>query len=362
MKKALLIGGAMAAAIALILWVASWFRRDDAVAISASRPWPGGMGTLGSVFNRFPPLKANDASRKLLALARMLPKNQAVDDFVQRAIARGNLTIAAPPTLPNVSAIRDLLLREPVVWDRRVAFDDPELSTRRALLMNVARAFVASALTKARDNDPSAWDDLHAAWILGHTLDGHPQMMMQTAAMTIARMINAVAWKMPLPAPAWLGELQARDYLRSLLEAFQYQTASYWQTASRIFPTKMLADSVDRDRTIADELLKVTQCDAHARMNELGVDLTSVWRRAFRYRAEREATANALRVREGRPIETKSGCSDGAWSFEGTTLRFSREIPLNTTDAPMPLVLHVEQSRVTSDRVARRKAGGNESR
>ena len=53
---------------------------------------------------------------------------------------------------------------------------------------------------------------------------------------------------------------------------------------------------------------------------------SSVWRRAFRYRPEREATANALRVREGKSIETGSRCSDGGWTFDGTTLRFSREI------------------------------------
>ena len=64
----------------------------------------------------------------------------------------------------------------------------------------------------------------------------------------------------------------------------------------------------------------------------LGPDLTSVWRRAFRYRAEREATANALRVREGKPIETASRCSDGGWTFDGTTLRFSREIATAAPD------------------------------
>jgi hypothetical protein len=158
----------------------------------------------------------------------------------------------------------------------------------------------------------------------------------------MARMINAIAWKMPLPAPAWLAELQQRDSVRPLLEAFQHQTASYAQDGLRIFPTKMLADSVDRDRGIAEELIKETRCDVNARENELGTDLRSVWRRAFRYRAEREATANALRVREGKPIETTSRCSDGAWSFDGTTLHFSREIATNPHDRPMPLVLRVK--------------------
>jgi hypothetical protein len=105
----------------------------------------------------------------------------------------------------------------------------------------------------------------------------------------------------------------------------------------------MLADSVDRDRGIAEELINESRCDVNARANELGVDLTSVWRRAFRYRAEREATANALRVREGKPIETASRCSDGSWTFDGTTLRFSREIAMAPPAVrPMPLVLQVK--------------------
>jgi hypothetical protein len=212
----------------------------------------------------------------------------------------------------------------------------------RAMQMTVARVLVASALTKARANVPAAWDDLHAVWKLARTLDGHPQMMAQTAALSMARMINAVAWKMPLPAPEWLGELQTRDDLRPLLDAFQHQTASYWKSGARIFPTKWLAASIEHDRLISEELFNLTQCDVNTRMNDLGTDLSSVWRRAFRYRAEREATANALRVREGKSIETGSSCSDGEWMFDGKTLRFSREIATAPPDSPMPLVLRVK--------------------
>jgi hypothetical protein len=111
-----------------------------------------------------------------------------------------------------------------------------------------------------------------------------------------------------------------------------------------MFPTQWLANSVEHDRLIAEEVFRATQCDVNARANELGVDVTSVWRRAFRYRAEREATANALRVREGKPIETASRCSDGGWTYEGTTLRFSREIATAAPDRPMPLVLRVKPS------------------
>src|SRR5256885_15051634 len=114
MKKALIV----VAAIALVVWIISWFRTPGAVAASGAQAWPGGMGTLGAVAHRWPPLQANDASVKLTALANALPKNEAVDDFVRREIARGELTIGEPPALPDVSAIRELLLREPVVWER----------------------------------------------------------------------------------------------------------------------------------------------------------------------------------------------------------------------------------------------------
>ena len=338
MKKLLMV----VVAIALVIWVISWFRAPAAVATSAARTWPGGMGTLDSVGDRVKPQQANDAAKKLIALANALPKNEAADEFVAREIARGELTIGEAPALPDVAPIRELLLREPIVWQRTEGIGgDDDTQATRAVQMTVGRALVASALAKARANDAAAWEELHAAWKLARSLEGHPQMMTQTAALSIARMINAVAWKLPLPAPAWLAELQARDSVRPLLEAFQYSAASYWEDGAQIFPTKSLASSVENDRGIAEELFSLTTCDVNARANELGTDLTSVWRRAFRYRAEREASANAIRMREGKPIETKSVCSDGAWSLDGTTLRFSREIATAAPDRPMPLVLKV---------------------
>jgi hypothetical protein len=343
MKKLLVV----VAAIALVVWVVSWFRTPEVVAASGAQAWPGGMGPLTSVAGRFPPMPANDASVQLKALADALPKNEAIGEFVARELARGELTIGAPPALPDISAIRMLLLREPIVWARRhEEIGDENTTAMRAVLLTMARALVASALTKARGNDPAAWEELHAVWNLARSLDGHPQMMVQTAALTMARMINAAAWKMPVPVPApageWLGELQERDDVRPLLEAFQYSAASYWEDGARMFPTKWLADSVEHDRLIAQELFHTTRCDVNARANELGVDLTFVWRRAFRYRAEREATANALRVRQGKPVETASRCTDGRWTFDGTTLRFSREIATAAPDRPMPLVLRVK--------------------
>src|SRR5512132_333167 len=130
MKKALLVAAALALAAWIVVrgtgMVLSQFLAKDAVVSSAALPWPGGMGSLDSVVDRFPPLQANDASRKLTALANALPKNKAVDDFVRREIAIGEVTIGQPPALLDVSAIRELLLRQPIVWERHTGIGTPE--------------------------------------------------------------------------------------------------------------------------------------------------------------------------------------------------------------------------------------------
>ncbi|HEY2321440.1 MAG TPA: hypothetical protein VGJ82_01130 [Thermoanaerobaculia bacterium] len=194
-------------AVALLVWVASWFWNKEAVVASASRPWP--------VTAAHPtPQRTNDAALKLTALAKALPRSEAVDAFVSHEIARGELAIGRLPALPDVTAIGELLLSAPVIGG------GDEIEARRKTALIVTRALGADALSK------ESWDDLHAAWYLARSLDGHPQTMAQTAALAMARMINAAAWKMPLPVPIWFAEVQERDDVRPL-QSFQFQTASY---------------------------------------------------------------------------------------------------------------------------------------
>lgn len=344
MKKA--IGTVVA--LALVVWVLSWFRNPQAVAVSGANAWPGGLGTLESVAARHPAIKASEGAAQFMELGKTLSQEGPVDQFVARELTRGELTIGRARGIPDVSAIRDLLLREPIVWPRPSGvgeIGDQESSARRGVQMTVARALLASALVRARANDAAAWDELRALWTLARSLESQPQMMSQTAALSMVRMINAAAWKMPLPAPDWFGEVQKRDMVRPLLEAFQYQTASYWGGGSPLFPNKWTADGVERDRQIALSLAGETRCDVDAAVNTHGSDLTSVWRRAFRYRAEREATANALRIRAGQPIDEKSVCSGGTWTFDGTTLSFNQSIATPPPDRPMPLVLTVKSEQ-----------------
>ena len=106
---------------------------------------------------------------------------------------------------------------------------------------------------------------------------------------------------------------------------------------------------LDRERTIAGELARMTECEFRVpietgdRTDPIG-RLDIGWQRAFRYRAEREATANALRARAGLPIVEASHCSDGRWTFDGKTLQFAKPIALGERrDTSMPLTLRVRE-------------------
>jgi hypothetical protein len=112
---------------------------------------------------------------------------------------------------------------------------------------------------------------------------------------------------------------------------------------------KPFADRIERERVLAEELARMTECEFNnvtegGDRQDPNDRLDIGWKRAFRYRAEREATANALRARAGQRIEESSRCSDGRWSFDETTLRFSKAIVLpEKVDTSMPLRLQVRQ-------------------
>lgn len=324
--------------LAAAVYVASWFWAGDEVAAAAARPWPDGLGTLAAVPGRYPPQHENEAARELTKLADPIAENDAVTTYMRQEIARGELTIAEPPAIAGVSAIRDLLLSEPVVWERDISIQHGGLLTKVPMYLSLMRALVASALGRARQHDVAAWDDLHAAWNLTKSLDGHPHLILRIVAMSMTRAINAVGWKMPLPVPAWFDEVQDRDLVRPLVETLQYENWRTWR--HRKFPVKPFAETIDRERSFTGELTRVTECEFHRVSETPNLDIG--WQRAFRYRVEREATANALRARAGQRIEEGSHCSDGGWSFDGKTLRFGKPIALpERRDTSMPLTLHV---------------------
>lgn len=145
--------------------------------------------------------------------------------------------------------------------------------------------------------------------------------------------------------PAWFDEVGERDLVRALFETLQFENWRKWKYQK--FALKPFAERIERERTVIADLAQMTDCELK-RIPETGdrsdplSRLDMGWRRAFRYRAEREATANALRARAGQSVEVASRCSDGTWSFDGKTLRFAKPIALpEKIDTSMPLTLQV---------------------
>lgn len=344
MKKALVVIGVLVLMMAGAVWVVSWFWAGDVVSAAVARPWPYDLGTVAAAGDRYPPQLESEGARKLTKLAEPLVESDAVVAYVRQEIARGELTINEPPPIADLSAIRDLLLREPIVWARGISRQHGGLLPKVAMHRSLTRLLIASALARARQNDAAAWDDLRAAWNLTRSLHGHPHLTLRLIEMGATRSINAVAWKMPLPVPMWFDEVQDRDFVPMLTETLQVE--KWWQWKHQKFPLKPFAEAIDRERIFTGELAGVTECEFQRASETPAIDIG--WKRAFRYRAEREATANALFARAGKPIEERSRCSDGRWSFDGTTLGFSKPIVLpERRDTSMPLTLDVSlpQSR-----------------
>jgi hypothetical protein len=380
--------------VGLAVIVAAWFAGELAATGRMKRAgdeqWPAGLGTLASVEARVRPQKTNDGARRMVALAAPLGisfKTSADKDAVRTAISeyvraehvRSESTIGEPPAEvlsyltaheAEIDALRDHLLgAESIAWelDASKGFDAPLPNLLGH--MDVARLLTTRALLRARDKDVRAWDDLQAAWRLTHTLEARPELISQLIVLAMGRMVNAAAWKLPVANVAWLDEMRNVDHRRLLLGAFQYDTWMMWRhgeesangamlTITRPYQRWSVADMTRRQRLIAEEVAAMTACglDGEAfsqrvlasipRWNVFAriatPNLGSVWQRALRAIAEREATRNAMRIAEGQPIVATSVCSDGTWRFENDRLSFSRDLPKsNENEIAMPLSLAI---------------------
>jgi hypothetical protein len=65
--------------------------------------------------------------------------------------------------------------------------------------------------------------------------------------------------------------------------------------------------------------------------------LIANWERLMRFRAEREARRNVLRIRAGQPPLPDTQCSDGAWQVTPSSFKFTREVPVQRPQIDHPL-------------------------
>lgn len=400
-KWAWMIGGILIGAW-LVMWMGSAVmehtiaRRDD-------RPWPLGLGPIGEVPRRYPPAPASAAAVRLSDLADeaaidLTPRDMRAGsppprprgrvelrDYVSRQLQRANLAIDPAPDpiardlsehKAQIEAMRALILTgELLAWAQDIEAGPAAPLPRLSGHMDLTRVFVANALDRARRGDPAAWDDLRAVWMLNRNLLERPEIISNLIGVATARMVNAAARKMPLPAPEWLGELQRYDYRRAMLAAHQ---AEAWGMAGRMqaetgsdadpndpssgalarvrdtllapYTRLCTIDEFERWRRMAIDLASRAECDLdraaiekrrrdsipwwNAPARQVPVtNLASTWQRVFRVRAEIEATERALDLREGRPPRPESACSDGKWIYSAGGLRFSRRMTMPESQA-----------------------------
>lgn len=295
-------------------------------------------------------------------------------NYVRTEIQKTTPDIAAPaPVIADYLAahagdlalIRALLLEgdEEVAW--AVRYPGPRSPVPNLLgHMVLHRALLSNALDRARRGDHGAWEDARAVVVLSRGLWKRPELISGLIALAMDRSVNAAARKFPLPAPPWFAEFQKFDYTRAAMAARQAETSAisdavYAETSvddpldqghrrminTLLSPLTRLAtnDAIEADRRTAIEVAASRACDIDSReltrrrreslawWNFPGrsfsqANLDAVWQRVLRFRAEREATERALRLRAGEPPLTKSDCSDGNWIYSGNGFRFSKQL------------------------------------
>lgn len=410
------------ALIAIAIWTAMWIGSRllrHAITRSPEHVWPLRLGTLSDVPARYPATPMSSGTARLITLARPLgidlgPRNRSegvsapggpmafvrsqLGAWVMEELLKPLPAIEPMPSeageyltahAGDLAIVRALLLSpEPMVWpsdvtDRMVPL--PNLIG----LMELHRLLAASALDRTRAGDPRAWDDLRAAWRLSMSLVTQPDGSSVLVALAIARSVNAAARKLPLPSPAWLGEIEAFDFRRVLIAAYQ---VGAWSIVDQVHAettfdtpdgsfadftrrkadvivapyTRMsAADIAEQWRRTAIEIANTAACDLdpvvmtqrqaesiawwNAPARAISVpNLNGMWQRVLRFDAEREATIRALDLRAGKPPRPRSRCSDGSWiySADGRGFTFSRkmkDLPVPANAIPLEFSLDARQ-------------------
>jgi len=375
--------------IPIVAWLLLWIAAASMERSVAMRPWPNGLGGLAQVPARYPERLA--ATPAAIALTRLtvplgidiaprekngpgVPRpdydaaNTALRGYLDAQLARPSSVIDPPPPalaayLANhrdaIDAVRaHLLSGAPIGWKTQLSkgYDMPLPNLLGH--MKLARLFVADALLKARANDAGAWDDLHALWLLDGGLRTRPELISQLISLAIARMTNAAAAKLPPSEPAWLGEVRAVDYRRSLVASLQSDAWLWMHVTSggwvlRPYMRVCGADVAEHMRAALTDMANSHSCDVESdalgravertlpKWNVFGriaiPNIAASWQRATRATPELELTENVLQLRAGVIPSPFSRCSDGQWLVTSSSLKFSRTLPTAKTGINYPL-------------------------
>jgi hypothetical protein len=389
MKKAILIVVAVPLAAWVLLSIAAMVMERSL----AARAWPDGLGSIANVPARYPEAPADTlAAVALTRLAtplgvdlkprdgRYLPTPPARNDFkaierplhgyIEAQLVRPSGAIDPPPPLlvgyfadrrAELDAVRTFVLSgAPVAWKTQLSrgFEAPIPNLLGH--MELSRLLVADALLKARANDFSAWDDLHAVWLLDAGLRSRPDLISQLIGVASLRMVNAAAAKLPLPEPSWLAEVRAFDSRKAIVASMQAEAWAWTHLPpqhggwlARPYVRLSAADAAEHMRAAFAAMASSNACDVDdaalsdavvrsiPRWNVLAKiaipNISGTWQRVARVTPELELTEKVLQLRRGQTPSPDSRCSDGRWLVSASAVTFDRPLRTPKTGINYPL-------------------------
>jgi hypothetical protein len=373
-------------ACAVIVWLGLTMAARVAVNEAIAKPWPDQLGPVRDVRSRYPEHGTTQEAQMVVQVAAHVriqlgergeeastsPIDKQLDDqliaFAYGQLAGPDDAIDAPPPdvasyLEDHQAALDGLARTvigfgPLIdWQSDLG-EDQQRYPNRVGHLQLARALAADALVKARGGDASAWDDVHAIVLLARPLLRHEDPNSVAAGLSLDRLANGVARKLPPPVPAWWREVNELDARRAVIAAEQAEAWFIWQWLSRIrgrhrieaFLLSPLFDAsvsgyLNGKRRAAEEFAASHDCAFDVKASDrrwqfpawsilkrnryLTIGSGTAFQRAAVFDFERSATERVMAIKEHRPTPATSRCTDGTWSYADGVLRFSIPIPID---------------------------------
>jgi hypothetical protein len=332
-----------------LLWAVAYFSAGAALRDAQREPWPYGLGTLEALKERQPPRAASKEATEVERLVDALNLEDVnVDDYVDAQTAKRDDTIDAPPAgldareAPLVEIVRTTVSAgDRLVWG-------PDGAPYE--LDDAAELLAADALAHARNGDGAGgWERVHAIWLLTRSTKWDASVYGAKSVLRMERAANAVARKLPAPAPAWAAELAAVEPRRDTAAGIQQQTLSRIQTMPplpgpfiifRPISNFIEASNARRSRADAESLAAAQRCHMQT---DLVADPADAYR-ASRMEAELEATAKMLVLKSEHArlgkwpagLDPSSRCAESRWIYEAKPDGSSMTLRLSWDLAPEP--------------------------
>lgn len=352
------------ALLALLIWIVAYATGQAELRRERSAPWPYDLGSVDELARR-PRPKATPEGERILKELQSLPYPRA-QDWIAEQVKKNNDAIDPVPADVEASfgggeSKTAEIVRLVIASEGRIVWPD-QRSVRIHVAGTVDTLAVVALEHAAAGNREAAWDHVHAMSILASSLRGQSFAYSRVLAQQLERLTNAVARKLPPPAPQWVEEMTSRDPRPEAAAALQAQSAFaqgpgrrpnrmltvMFATLFRPMIDRVVVQKIRRERILAEAMTE--RCSINSTVTPPNIQDAEIVGRAARIDAEEEATAKLLalkyeRAQLGRwpPWSTAivaSRCAHNGWRYEtdGSSMSLRlHDVPLLETKVKPPL-------------------------